>query len=243
MCTVTFLTRRTGYCLAMNRDEKRTRPEGLPPAQRTIAGHAVIYPSEPGGGTWIALNDGGSCLALINWYSVAERVKRDGLSRGEVIPSVAAACAWKSVDAGLKSLPLRRINPFRLVAAFPASREIFEWRWDLKQLVRKSHRWRLQQWVSSGLDEPRAQQVRGGTFKRVQSQSTVGGLDWMRRLHRSHSPQKGPFSTCMHREDAATVSYTEVAVLGKRASMRHIRGPPCNRSEVLSHNLRVIHVR
>src|SRR6266404_2165316 len=74
MCTVTFMPRRTGYCLAMNRDEKRTRPAGLPPAQRTIGGHGVIYPSEAGGGTWIALNDSGVSFALINWYSVAQRV-------------------------------------------------------------------------------------------------------------------------------------------------------------------------
>ena len=237
------MPRRTGYCLAMNRDEKRTRLEGLPPTTRNICGRGVIYPSEPSGGTWIALNDRGISLALINWYSVEKRVNKDTLSRGEVIPSVSTATASSFVQAGLNDLPLDRINPFRLISVFPSSQEVIEWRWDLKQLVRHDHQWRLQQWVSSGFDEPRAQQVRGGIFDRVQSQSSVGSLDWMRRLHRSHSPQKGPFSTCMHREDAATVSYTEVAVLGKRASMRHIRGPPCNRSEVLSHNLRVIHVR
>lgn len=236
MCTVTFMPRRTGYCLAMNRDEKRARPQGLPPAQRIIGGHFVVYPSEPGGGTWIALNDSGACLALINWYSVAGRVKRGSLSRGKVILSVGAASTWNFVDAGLKGIPLRRVNPFRLIVVFPASRQIIEWRWDLKRLIHEAHRWRLQQWVSSGLDEPRAQQVRGRTFKQVQSQSSVGSLNWLRRLHRSHSPQAGPFSTCMHRQDAATVSYTEVSVLGNAAGMRYIQGAPCNRSDGSPHH-------
>src|SRR5213083_21809 len=99
MCTVTFMPQRTGYCLAMNRDEKRTRPQGLSPAQRNIDGHRVIYPYEPGGGTWIALNDKGVSLALINWYSVAQRVKKDTLSRGGVIPSVSTDIAANSIDA------------------------------------------------------------------------------------------------------------------------------------------------
>jgi len=50
----------------MNRDEKLTRPTGLPPKKRMVNGRAVISPSEPGGGTWIALNDHGATLALIN---------------------------------------------------------------------------------------------------------------------------------------------------------------------------------
>ena len=55
-----------------------------------------------------------------------------------------------------------------------------------------------------------------------------GRLDWLRRLHRSHSPQRGPFSICMHRRDAATVSYTEVAVSKRRATMRYKSGPCCS---------------
>ena len=38
----------------------------------------------------------------------------------------------------------------------------------------------------------------------------IASLAWMRRLHRSHVPAPGPFSICVHREDARTVSYTEI---------------------------------
>jgi hypothetical protein len=239
MCTVTFMPRRTGYCLAMNRDEKRTRPEAHSPAQRYVHGHGVIYPFETGGGTWIALNHSGVSFALINWYSVAQPVKTVTLSRGGVILSLVTATAKDSVDAGLNDLPLDRINPFRLISAFPNSREVVEWRWDLSQLVRRNHRWGPQQWVSSGFDEPRAQDVRARFFQRAQRQKSAGCGVWLRRLHCSHWPHEGPFSTCMHREDAVTVSYTEVSVLRNRARMRHVHGAPCRSNQVSLHNLQL----
>jgi hypothetical protein len=228
-----------GYCFGMNRDEKRTRQEGLPPVTRNIGGRGVIYPSEPSGGTWIALNDRGISLALINWYSVEQRVNRDTLSRGEVIPSVSTATASSFVQAGLDDLPLDQINPFRLISVFPSSQEVIEWRWDLKQLIRHDHQWRLQQWVSSGFDEARALEVRGGAFQRAQRRRSARSLVWLRRLHRSHLPQEGPFSICMHREDAVTVSYTEVSVSGSRARMEHVSGAPCNSCEISHHSLQV----
>ena len=75
MCTVSFIARQQGYALAMNRDEKLARVAGLPPKKSIVSGRAVLAPSEPGGGTWIALNDCGATLALINWYSITARVK------------------------------------------------------------------------------------------------------------------------------------------------------------------------
>jgi len=227
MCTVTFIARQKGYCLGMNRDEKLTRPTGLPPNKRNVNGRAVLCPSEPGGGTWIALDDGGTTFALINWYSITARVGRKALSRGEVVNSVSTASTPDFADAALARIPLNRINPFRLIGVFPVTGEIVEWRWNLKQLIRKNHRWKSQQWISSGFDEPAAQRVRGRTFQQARRQRSVGSLDWLRRLHRSHTPQSGPFSTCMHRANAATVSYTEVTVSSRQATMRYHAGAPC----------------
>ncbi len=231
MCTVTFIARKGGYCLGMNRDEKLSRPIGLPPKQSKMNGCTVISPSEPGGGTWIAVNEHGATLALINWYSITARVGRKNVSRGEVVNSLSAVNSPEVANAFLDKLPLNRINPFRLIGIFPVTGEIVEWRWNLKQLVRKHHRWKTQQWISSGFDEPTAQRVRSKTFQRARRQHSASNLDWLRRLHRSHSPNAGPFSTCMHRADAATVSYTEVAVSSRKATMRYLAGTPCQNAE------------
>jgi Transport and Golgi organisation 2 len=240
MCTVTFVARRRGYCLGMNRDEKLTRPTGLPPKKKAN-GRTVLCPSESGGGTWIAVNDHGATLALINWYSITARVGGKAVSRGEVINSMSTAISPEVADAALRELPLNRINPFRLIGIYPANGEIVEWRWNLKQLVRQNHSWESQQWISSGFDELTAQRVRSKIFRRAERQHSVGSLDWLRRLHRSHSPQASPFSTCMHRADAATVSYTEVTVSSRQATMRYHAVTPCQSSTCSVHILRLSH--
>jgi len=227
MCTITFWPRKGGYALAMNRDEKLTRPPGLPPKRQFVAGRAVISPSEPGGGTWIALNDSGATLALVNWYAIPARVPGDAVTRGQVVRAARHATTAATAATALAELPLKKINPFRLVGIFPATGEAVEWRWNLQQLERVRHRWRPQQWISSGFDEPTAQRVRGEIFQRARRQSTAGRLDGLRRLHRSHQPERGPFSTCMHRADATTVSYAEIVVSPRAGVLHYQDGAPC----------------
>lgn len=227
MCTVTLVPRDAGYYLAMNRDEQLSRVAGLPPKRQFRDSRAVLFPSEPSGGTWISVNDGGACFALINWYSMTARVREGAVSRGEVVKSVSACASRDLAEAQLARLPLECMNPFRLIGVFPANCEVSEWRWNLKKLARKSHRWKMQQWISSGFEEATAQQLRGKTFQEAQWQTSSGSLDWLRRLHRSHSPHRGAFSTCMHRADAMTVSYTEVSVSASSATMNHQLTSPC----------------
>jgi hypothetical protein len=227
MCTVTFIARRSGYCLGMNRDEKLTRPAGLPPTKKKVDGRAVLCPSEPSGGTWIALNDSGSCVALLNWYSVTKLVKGSSISRGEVVRRVSAADSPDVADARLNGLSLKCLNPFRLIGIFPTTGEIVEWCWDLSRLIRKTHSWGTRQWISSGFNEAIAQRMRGETFRRALGQTSARRLNWLRGLHGSHAPEIGPFSTCVHRPDAATVSYTEISATSSTATMRYLAGAPC----------------
>jgi len=227
MCTVSFIARKNGYALAMNRDEKLTRAAGLPPKIRKVDDQEVLYPSEPGGGTWIALNDTGVTMALINWHSIKAQVKVNAVSRGEVVNAVKTASGKDLVVSALTKLPLTRINPFRLIGVFPAG-EIYEWRWNLKRLVCKKHLWKPRQWISSGFDEAKAQRMRSATFKLMQKKRRISGRGWLRDLHSSHAPGCGPFSTCMHRNDAATVSCTEISICSQQATMRYHPGAPCS---------------
>ena len=227
MCTVTFSPRKRGYALAMNRDEKLTRASGLPPVASVLHGRRVLAPSEPSGGTWISVNDSGVTFALINWYAIRTKVESKAVSRGKVVNAVSHCDAAMQANERLELLPLRHINPFRLIGIFSHPREIVEWRWDLNRLTSQKHAWRLRQWISSGWDEPQAQRTRGKAFQAATKQKTVGRLEWLRRVHRSHAPASGPFSTCMHREDAATVSYTEISVASSQTAMRYGNAAPC----------------
>jgi hypothetical protein len=227
MCTVTLIARRNGYALGMNRDEKLTRVTAVPPARHRLGNCDVLFPSEPNGGTWIGLNDAGATLALINWYSVAARVAGQSVSRGEAVKLALPYDSSTLIDAALPELPLTRVNPFRLIGVFPGYKAIVEWRWNLDRLERFDHSWQTNTWISSGFDEPGAQQTRGKIFGEALQQSPTGSADWLRRLHRSHAPERGPYSHCMHRDNAATVSYTEVVVSRTTATMRYTSGAPC----------------
>ena len=173
------------------------------------------------------MNDGGITFTLINWYAISSRIKAKSVSRGEVVKIVSPLSTALSAAKALEQLPLTHINPFRLVGFFLATQEIAEWRWNLKKLVQKRHPWRLQQWISSGFDEPKAQRLRGKFFQEAAAQKSAGRLEWLRRLHRSHWPAIGPSSICMHRADAATVSYTEVSVAPRMVAMRYLDGAAC----------------
>ena len=238
MCTITFWPRESGYALAMNRDEMRARVRGIGPRVRRVAGRSVVFPSEPGGGSWFALNDTGATLALVNWYAVTRRVTDCVVSRGDVVEAAKMAAGLGEAEAALRQLPLGQMNPFRLVGVFPQTEEVVEWRWDLKKLRRFKHRWRAQQWISSGYDEPGAQRARHRVFQQLRKLGNAGSLDWLRALHRSHLPERGPYSTCMHRPDAATVSYSEVVVQRSKSTLRHQEGAPCLNGRLVAKELR-----
>jgi len=237
MCTVSFIARKNGYLLGMNRDEKLTRVRGLPPQKATVEGRVVLSPREPNGGTWIGVNDTGVCFALINWYSVKTAALSNAISRGEVVKSVQPVISPTLLSQKLRQLPLKRMKPFRLIGVFPAFRKIFEWRWNQKRLVQMPRSWRTQQFISSGFNEPTARRVRGETFRLKRKQRSFGALRWLRRLHRSHAPQRGPFCTCIHRPDAATVSYTELMVSPGHARMGYASGAPCQQHPLSFHAL------
>ena len=243
MCTVTFQARQNGYALGMNRDEKLTRLEALPPARQNINGRTALFPSEPGGGTWVGVNDAGVTFALINWYSVPARVPAGAISRGQIVRAALGFDAAAAVDGLLKVLPLNRTNPFRLIGVLPNEGQVVEWRWNLTRLERVDYDWATNIWISSGFDEPGAERTRRETFKAAVRNQPVQNFQWLRALHASHPPAPGPYSVCMHRADAATVSYTELAVSESTARMSYGAGPPCGNRVWLSRAMELVQPR
>jgi len=228
MCTVSFLPKFSGFYLAMNRDEKRDRFTALAPTVSEFEGHRAVFPREPTGGTWISANDAGVCLALINWHRIKRKPKKATLSRGFVISELAGKLTPDEIAAAVKKLPLRKLRPFRLIAIAPAESRVIEWSWNLDRLSKRKHPWKSRHWFSSSFDEAMAEAERKRVCWVQPDESANRDLRCLRRLHRSHEPEPGPFSICMHRPDAATVSYTEVAVSGQSIVMRYKDGPPCS---------------
>jgi hypothetical protein len=171
-------------------------------------------------------------------HSGAKRIERkpnnDMLSRGLVVKELARNPTTNEIAAAVKKLPLARLRPFRLIVIVPEERRVVEWRWNLQRLVIRNHQWQRQHWFSSGFDEHRAEVERQRVCEAASHPPSAESLKWLRQLHRSHAPKRGPFSICMHRSDACTVSYTEIAVSTKRAIMRYKPGPCCSTEATVS---------
>jgi len=221
----------------MNRDEKRKRFAAFAPTIIALEGHRAVFPTEPSGGTWIATNDAGICLALINWHRIKGQPKKDTLSRGLVVKELAGKSTAKEIAAAVKKLPVRKLRPFRLIAIVPAERRVIEWRWNLQRLAIRNHEWQRLHWFSSGFDEQRAELERQRVCNAANDRRSTESVSWLQHLHRSHAPKRGPFSICMHRPGAATVSYTEVAVSGGHATMRYKPGPSCSNTKPVSRTI------
>ena len=76
MCTLSFVPTKDGYYAAMNRDERLTRSAALSPLTFRAGDLLTVYPFEEGGGTWIACNQHGLTLALLNWNLSASRTSK-----------------------------------------------------------------------------------------------------------------------------------------------------------------------
>ena len=231
MCTVSFVPKSQGFYLAMNRDENLDRFAAVAPKIVALGSRRAVFPCEPTGGTWISANDAGVCLALINWHRIDREPRHDVISRGQVVRGLVGKSTADEIANGVMKLPLHKLRPFRLIAILPSAKALTEWRWNLEGLTMRNHEWQRQHWFSSGFNEERAERVRERVCAVARDRQSLAGL---RRLHRSHRPKRGPFSICMHRDEAATVSYTEVAVSRRRATMRYKAGPCCSNGSTVT---------
>lgn len=243
MCTVSFLPHSRGFYLGMNRDELLTRPAAHPPRLIAHKGVTAIHPGEPEGGTWIGISEHGICLALVNWHAVPQVAAGKLVSRGIIIPRLLPTRSLEELRSELMDMHLCNTAPFRLIALALHERRLIEVRWDGRQIEEVPHAWEAHHWFSSGYDEEGARIKRGAVCREAWREPDAGRLQWLRRLHASHKPERGPFSICMHREEAATVSYTEIDATPNQATMSYLPGPLCNEIDGTATNLRARHER
>src|SRR5271169_2010547 len=229
MCTLTVVTGDDAYLMAMNRDEKIARGAGLPPEFHEFDGTRAIYPSDGDGGTWLATNEYGIALALLNWNDIAlhRRAFVTTRSRGRVIPALIDSRSLSDLHEVFGASNFTGMMPFRLVGVFPSEQEIWEWRWDSTQLEVLVHAWESRHWFSSRLSDERAERLRGAACRTARHESDACSVPWLRRLQASHAGGPGPFSLCVHRGDVRTLSYTEVMVKSGSVRMCHFLGSPC----------------
>jgi len=242
VCTLSWIPLPDGYAMAMNRDERRTRALALPPVVMDAGGSPALMPVDgDAGGTWISVNDRGHALALLNrWEESPHDAGTPFVSRGLLVRDLAGLSGSGELRTALTGPLLSRYRPFTLVSIVPAAAPVlFEWNGlelghgtaDGPGLIR----------TSSGSDQVGVERSRGALFRAARE--APGGLTppALARLHRSHQPEKGALSVCMHRDEATTVSFSLITVSGGTVLFRYVAGPPCETEGYLDASMPLYH--
>lgn len=223
MCTVSWARTYEGYELFFNRDERKTRGAELPPAQARRAGVAFIAPWDgERGGTWLATNEFGLTICLLNDYAATWRPTPadEPHSRGHIVTACTAAGTRVEVLQILRAQPLIRTPAFRLVALSRDEAPLMaSWsdgvlRYDVGRKVSFLS--------SSSFATDEVVAYRGARYTATVRHDGEGiELSSLAALHHEHDRTKGAHSVLMHRNDAATRSITHVAVDSRGVKLRY----------------------
>lgn len=236
MCTVAVVSLEDGaYLLGHNRDESLARSRGLPPRLRRAGDRSFLAPIDPeAGGTWIAVNDVGLTLCMLNAADDDPgRLPPHPTSRGHVASELARCDSLDSVAGGLAAMAdrLSEMRAFEVIAvaagdaARPAT--LARHRWDGARLRHESVS-PPALFVSALLDQSGAERERGESWARYRKSGDPGSPTRMASWLANHEPERGMLSTCVHREDARTVSRTLVLVTADACRVRYHDGSPCD---------------
>lgn len=227
MCTLTWIRRESGFELFFNRDEKRTRGRALSPRVHERSGRRWLAPVDAdGGGTWIGVNEFGVAAALLNGDRSSDQAERNWTSRGLLVDSLLDALSCREIEVRLRKRDLSRFRSFTLVMLDPVSPALLA-TWDGSELALDHREEGHPPLCSSSLDSTRATRVRRELFAEMVAEHGSIDADLLERFHTSHRPERGPWSPCMHRDEAQTHSFTRVRVGAREVELRYAPGAPC----------------
>ena len=214
MCTVSWRQTEEGYDLFFNRDELRSRADEHPPTLGARADVTFIMPRDgQAGGTWLAANDRGLTVCLLNDYANPWRpsVSRARLSRGHIVAEAADARTLDDVLRRVEVQPLPLIAPFQLLALQPGETPLLL-HWNGAALVRSRRELSPPLLTSSSFATGTVIAARFATYERLVRIPAHPTVDELAYFHRHYDPAAGACSVAMSRPDASTRSTIRVSV-------------------------------
>lgn len=225
MCTLSVVPTGNRVRLAFNRDEQRTRAPGLPPRAVRVGERTAAFPTDPqSGGTWLAVNDAGLALAVLNVSAAKPQAATQ--SRGLIIPALAGTDSPSAALAlAERILDYAAFAPFRLVLV--GQGVVADVRWDGRETMVMS---RLlggspQMFTSSGLGDNLVEGVRRELFDDLFSGPPETWEAAQDAFHRHRWAGREHLSVNMCRAAARTVSYSVIEIGGDATFAYHPDSP------------------
>ncbi|MBI1788639.1 MAG: NRDE family protein [Acidobacteria bacterium] len=224
MCTVSWLHEDGGYQLLCNRDEKLTRKPARGPRLEDRDGVRVLLPRDlDAGGSWLGVNEAGLTLCLLNGPPAGSVPTR---SRGLLIPELLSAPDCAAVDRRLRDFNLRAFAPWVLLALEPGQ-PAYVAEWNGRELAANWGGEALIPLVSSSVDSDGVRSMRRREFARRKAQAGAITPAMLFAFHSSHGTRASAYSSCMHRPDAETVSFSWVRVNPAEIQFSYWPQAPC----------------
>lgn len=238
MCTVSWLHCDSGYQLFCNRDERHTRGRAAPPQLHQRAGVSFIAPTDGDhGGSWIGVNEFGLSLCLLNRYQdEAAQPLQPTVSRGLLLTALMDSDSPAQVSCRIKQSELTSFQPFTLLALAPESPALII-HWTGRELLTDSNAEAQMPLTSSSYETARVIECRQQQFAELKQQAGKITADLLVKFHRSHAPERGPLSVCMHRADAATVSFSRISIADGAIRFDYQSAAPCADEAHTPHSL------
>lgn len=232
MCTVTWLRERGGYTLLCNRDESLSRKPALAPAVKEHRGIRFIAPEDGDhGGAWIAVNQFSVALCLLNRcqdnrYQDSGANGANHTSRGQLLLDLVDSSSGAEVLRSVCAVDLVRFQPFTLLALEP-DRDALVIEWTGSTCSIRHEGQSAVMLSSSSYKTASVIEARRTCFDGLTGGRSRLDAATLFRLHASHSPVRGAFSPCMHREDAQTVSFSLIKATGEAVEFSYHPDSPC----------------
>jgi hypothetical protein len=217
MCTASWIHEGTGYQVFFNRDEKLTRKKAMPPDFAARDGIRFLAPVDGDfGGTWIATNEFGVSACLLNGAGNQCNVR----SRGLLIPELISAPSVSVICERVRAADFAVFAPFTIAALGPGQPGALI-DWDGSRKTVRFHDEPCFMLTSSSFDTEAVRASRQSEFRGVVD------AEFLTRFHGSHVPARGAYSTCMHRPDAETVSFSRIHVSERDTDFFYSPAAPC----------------
>jgi hypothetical protein len=204
-----------------NRDERRTRPHAAAPRVHRGATTTSLWPVDPvGGGTWVAVNDAGLALALLNRGSRHQSWRTlPAASRGTIIPRIADAVSLAGAIERALALDVERLDPFTLVMVQATSvAALTSGNGGVALRIQALTAPVL--FTSSSLGDDLVATPRRELFSALVT-ANPAPLEGQAEFHHHQWPSRPEISVRMSRADAATVSRTVVDVTPRAVTIRY----------------------
>ncbi|MDQ8185144.1 NRDE family protein [Pelagicoccus sp. SDUM812002] len=221
MCTATWSVGGGNLSLYFNRDERKSRSEAVPPVVMDLDGTRLIAAIDPdGGGTWLAINEYGLCVFLLNNYGSEAQLAEVPInprSRGN-LPITLASCSSRSkARAKLEEESFGCYRPFLVAIADAEGIDFYSWSGKAFRASPPESGFV----TTSSYRTDEIQKYRELRYKDLLGGKSALGPEDMKRLHIGTPHSDAAFNPMMLRRDSRTRSVSHITVDDEHVSYHY----------------------